>query len=203
MSRSLTFFAAGHPKTKGSLELMQAAGGRTYARESVDPEGKWRTAVAVAAVESMTGKRPAVTSYRHLTDELRPAAPIVDKDRAVAVSLLFWIPAPRGAVATVDGPVRHGTGDLDKLTRLVLDALQDAGVIEDDACVARVVAAKEWALPEFGDVPGCDVHVREIPLRKRSAARRWIRRAMAALSAAMDSRSPADDDDPALWEGDE
>jgi Holliday junction resolvase RusA-like endonuclease len=183
MSRTLTFFAAGHAKTKGSLDLMKTAGGRTYARESVDPEGKWRTAVAVAAVEAMTGKRPAVTSYRNLTDEMRPALPIAGKDMAVAVSLVFWLPAPRGAQATAQGPVRHGTGDLDKLTRLVLDALQDAGVIEDDACVVRVAAAKDWALPDFGDVPGCDVSVMPLPLAKRSEVRGWVKRAWDALFA--------------------
>lgn len=183
MSRSITFFAAGHPKTKGSLDMIQRADGTTYARESVDPEGKWRTAVAVAAVEAATGKRPAVTSYRHITDAMRPALPIVDKDRAVAVALTFWVPGPRTGRLTADGPVRHGTGDLDKLSRLVLDALQDAGVLPDDACVTRVAAAKEWALPEFGDVPGCTVTVTPIPLARRSGTREWVMACWKALSA--------------------
>lgn len=182
MTRGLTFFAAGHPKTKGSLDVVNAKTG--VLRESVDPEGKWRTAVACAAVEAATGKRPRVTSYRHITDEMRPALPVADKDRAVAVSLLFWIPGTRAMGAmTADGPVRHGTGDLDKLSRLVLDALQDAGVLTDDACVARLVAAKEWALAELGDVPGCLVTVTPIPLSKRSGPREWIKRAWEALFA--------------------
>lgn len=179
---TLSFFVAGHPKTKGSLDMMQAAQGRTYARESVDPDGKWRTAVALAAIEASTGMRPDVTSYRHIPEELK-ARPIAEKAKAVAVALTFWMPAPKSAAATADGPVRRGTGDIDKLSRNVLDALQDAGVLLDDACVTRLVAVQEWALPEMGDVPGCHVSVRPIPLRSRSLPGTWIRRCWEALSA--------------------
>jgi Holliday junction resolvase RusA-like endonuclease len=45
-------------------------------------------------------------------------------------------------------PTNMRTGDVDKLARLVLDALVDAGVLVDDSQVVEVVCRKSFPLPE-------------------------------------------------------
>lgn len=43
-------------------------------------------------------------------------------------------------------PTTHGTGDVDKLLRLILDAMQDAGHLVDDAQVIEVTTRKAYVL---------------------------------------------------------
>jgi Holliday junction resolvase RusA-like endonuclease len=45
-------------------------------------------------------------------------------------------------------PTNARTGDVDKLARLVLDALVDAGLLVDDAQVVEVVSRKSFPRPE-------------------------------------------------------
>ena len=54
-------------------------------------------------------------------------------------------------------PVSHSTGDVDKLLRLVLDAIQDTDVMPDDCAVVEATARKAYALDSsvpWGDVLG-------------------------------------------------
>lgn len=48
-------------------------------------------------------------------------------------------------------PTAKGTGDVDKLLRLVLDALEDAGVLDNDAQIIEVTTRKEYVLAEVID----------------------------------------------------
>ena len=50
----------------------------------------------------------------------------------------------------------HSTGDLDKLVRLALDALQDTGVIPDDCAVVELTARKAYP-HDTGTKPLSDV----------------------------------------------
>jgi len=74
------------------------------------------------------------------------AAPLVG---GVGVEAYFIMP-------TVDVTVAR-TGDLDKLLRNVLDALQDAGVVTDDVQVGEIKAVKRAVR---ADLPHAGVHVR-------------------------------------------
>lgn len=81
---------------------------------------------------------------------------------AVAVDLLFVMPRPKTGRRVLPA-VRP---DIDKLTRLVLDALTDAGVIVDDGQVTDLTVRKRypdadqpWTLPE----PGVRVKVEPAP----------------------------------------
>ena len=71
----------------------------------------------------------------------------------LVVNLLFDMPRPKSHYRTgkhadqlkAAAPTDHTqTPDIDKLTRLVLDSLQVAGVINDDAQVAYLWASKQW-----------------------------------------------------------
>lgn len=48
-------------------------------------------------------------------------------------------------------PVSHSTGDVDKLLRLILDALQDADVLPDDCAVVETTSRKRYPEDESLD----------------------------------------------------
>lgn len=96
----------GRPKTKGSMAVRNAKAGTM--RESVVGSSQWRQLVA----------RQARDNRQRADAWTGPAG----------VSAYFYLPR--------EDPAAPRTGDLDKLTRNVLDALEDAGIWEDDAqCV--------------------------------------------------------------------
>lgn len=119
-------FVAGEPKTKGSMRIRNRATGALA--ESVAGSSTWRALMAGAVRDA----------YRDSTraDTWRPPY-----TGAVFVQLMFVLP--------VD-PLREGAGDLDKLTRNVLDALgmrsknprYNGGVIIDDNQVCRIKTEK-------------------------------------------------------------
>lgn len=125
----------GRPATKGSLDLAPRAGGGTYARESVVGSKDWRRLVAQAVREDR--------AERGLTEPTLSA---------VGVRTLFVLPVPIGVMAAwptelVSGlwPSMARVGDVDKLTRNVLDALQDAGAYKDDTQVCKALVGKVYA----------------------------------------------------------
>lgn len=133
----------GWPKTKGSLDLMNRRGGGTYVRESVAGSSDWRKLVARAVADERA---------RRGISEPTPAA------LAVGVRVLFVLPVPIGVAASTPAellnsvpPTQAAVGDIDKLTRNVLDALQDARAIEDDVQVCKIICNKVYA---DGRTPG-------------------------------------------------
>lgn len=113
----------GHPKTKGSMEHI----GRGQMRETVDNK-RWRELVTVAVREDIAR---------------RSAEP--PTSGPVSVDMTFWLDHQ-----DVYGP-SSGAGDLDKLLRLIGDALKDAGAYRDDNQTARF--GDPLKLPSNG-VPG-------------------------------------------------
>lgn len=118
MSASLVaaVWVPGHPKTKGSLNFY----GKNQVREEVD-NSAWREAVRGAVERDI---------------ERRGTGPATDGPMAVEVT--FWLDHPN-----VHGP-NSQAGDLDKLIRLVLDALKDAGAYLDDNQVACLPAPMKF-----------------------------------------------------------
>jgi Holliday junction resolvase RusA-like endonuclease len=105
-------------------------GGRAV--ENVAGSGRWRQLVAYAC-----------------TQEMRSVTQAWPLDGPVVAAGVFWLP--------VKDVTTKGCGDLDKLVRNVLDALQDAGVYGDDVQVTRVLFDKAPATPERG--PGLDLRI--------------------------------------------
>ncbi len=125
----------GRPATKGSLDAIPRSGGGFYMRESVQGSKDWRRLVAQAVREDRAG--------HGLTEPTRSA---------VGVRILFVLPVPIGIEATTSTEFISGlwpsmarAGDVDKLTRNVLDALQDAGAYEDDTQVCKALVGKVYA----------------------------------------------------------
>jgi len=137
----LAFTVLGVAAPQGSKKFVgMSKSGRGILIESSKKTRPWRISVQQAAVE--TGG--------HI------AGP-------VSVSLIFTMPKPKSAPKRrVTWPDRKP--DVDKLCRSTLDGLVEAGVIEDDARVVRLVAAKVF--PNEGDgslsVPGCSIRIEPI-----------------------------------------
>lgn len=82
----------------------------------------------------------------------------------VAVTLVFYLPRPKGHYGTGRNagqlrpgapPRPAGKPDIDKLERAVLDGLTQGGVLADDAQVVDVIKSKLYASDKFP--PGCYV----------------------------------------------
>lgn len=115
------------PRPKGSLTPERGVGGRIRMKESVDPAGVWRAAIANAA-----------RAEARLLGMTEPW----DFPMVMRTVLLF-----RRPVGTEwEYPARRQDGDVEKLYRNISDALQDAHVITDDArIVGHQDSWKIWA----------------------------------------------------------
>lgn len=127
----------GDPATKGSMKCIGARGGVRHQLIEDDKGGtrkQWRAAVeqAAAAILRARGAR---------------------FDGPVGVHLRFRLSRP--VSVTRPSPHTRGTGDVDKLTRLVLDAITNAGLWVDDAQACKVVATKAYA--DDGSRPGVEL----------------------------------------------
>lgn len=141
----------GDPVTKGSLKCV-GRNGRHQLVEANPRSRSWRKRVAARA-------------------ELE--ALHADHWQPVGVDLMFFLPRPVSHYRTgrnaallrgnaPQHPTHFGTGDLDKLLRLVLDALQDAHLLHDDAQVVTSSTSKHWETED--DPPGVLVTVYPLDL---------------------------------------
>lgn len=161
LTASLTITIPGDPATKGSLRCIGRVGGRAHVLiEDHKSSGPWRKTVAGWLTRRYPEGQRAEAGQPLGADVSftveRPKAHHVAGNRARALKSAF-----------VDAlPVGHNTGDVDKLLRLVLDALQDAKVIPDDAAIVETTARKQYVgslvLPDGLPWPG--VRIRLFPL---------------------------------------
>lgn len=126
--RSISFFAAGTAKPKGSYKSIKI-GGEARTVPASKGEGSWRAVVATAAVAAMRQER------------------VLPLQGCVEVHFEFYSPRPRAHLRT-SGAVKPGSPprpptapDADKLARSVCDALNKV-CWRDDAQVVRLVVDK-------------------------------------------------------------
>lgn len=127
MSR-LEIIAHGNPKPKGSLKHV----GRGILVEQVKDKG-WRHAVVLAAAQQRD---------RHAWDTIA--------GQPVAVEIHCTFARPKSVRR--ECPTTRSSGDVDKLARLILDALSDALIIADDSLVTSLNITKE-----YGPTPGARI----------------------------------------------
>ncbi len=133
MKMVLQVSVPGHPKTKGSLTPINSGRltGRVVLRDT--PASKrWRQLVAYAVSGAMRG----VTQAWPLEGPVR-------------VTVVYRL------AVTEERLIEQGSGDVDKLDRNLLDALQDAGLYRNDAQVVRCWSDKVADLEN----PGMDFTV--------------------------------------------
>jgi len=130
----ITVRVPGRPRPQGSMKLFRAPAGHEVAKYG-DMVYEWRRKVTTY-IRGQVGEREPWTG-------------------PVRVSLLFELPRPQGHYGTGRNagmvkasapPYPAGTrDDIDKLTRAMLDAITDTGIIWlDDGQVVDLVARKRW-----------------------------------------------------------
>lgn len=143
LTKELVITIPGHPKPKGSLICCRDK--RHSLREDNKGTKPWREAIALWV------RRRWPTSQH------------ADTAQPIGAEVTFTIERPKGHYGTGRNagvlkeqfedarPVGRNTGDVDKLLRLVLDALQDTDVLPDDSAVCEVASRKEYVRHEARD----------------------------------------------------
>ena len=141
---SLTIVVYGLPAPQGSKSFKGMAGGHAILAESCKAVNPWRQDVKAAAIAEMGGAGKGL------------AGP-------VSIRMVFTMPKPKSA------PKRRKTWpdrkpDIDKLCRSTLDALVQAGSIEDDARVVHMHAYKVFPSEGYDSlaVPGAYIEIEEV-----------------------------------------
>lgn len=158
-------FIPGRSRTKGSLDPYQTGrGSGTIKITQRDRELSrlWKLKMVKALRETL-GIRTAKIGGKVVRTDAEPYAGAVEVHR-----FFRFEREVRTAAGARTGevwasheqpwPIAHDIGDVDKLTRNVLDALEQAGVIANDCQVVGGVELKRWCSP--GEQPGVDLLVR-------------------------------------------
>lgn len=159
----LDVFVYGTPRPKGSMR--HVGHGRLVEQIAGSPD--WRRAVAEAAY---TAIGCACADGHPNCGTTKPGYPYTGP---VEVHVRFLFNRPKSAKPDAM-PSTRATGDVDKLLRNVYDALQDAGVIRDDAQVVDDVSSKRYAGP--GQMAGARIAVFPAAVRMRvivTGSRTW------------------------------
>jgi Holliday junction resolvase RusA-like endonuclease len=144
---AIEFFAAGQPQTKGSARAFVVKG-RAVVTNDNKKAAAWQGVVSCAARDA---------GVRLL-------------EGPVAVEAVFLLPRPQGHYRSgknahllrEDAPERPAKKpDVDKLARVVLDALTGLAYV-DDAQVVSVSASKRWA--QRGGLVGASVSVKPVSM---------------------------------------
>lgn len=136
--KKLQFQAQGLPVPVGSFIPMKRKDDSLYVlRQNSAGAKKWKRAVLTAALDAIAiSKWPKQSETANYT-----------------ISLSFLLPKPK-SVKRSQPTVKP---DIDKLCRGTLDALTQAGAIQDDARVTQLVACKTYAAD--GEQPGAFITI--------------------------------------------
>lgn len=148
MSGEIVFVIHGEPAPKGSLRCV-GQNGKHQLIEDNRRTKPWREQIA---------QHVAVGSFRALKDE-----PIGVEITSTLPRYASHVDADGNPTAKAPPfPVGGRTGDVDKLARLVLDALEDASVVANDSQVVEVLSRKTWPdtdVPDSLDEPGVMIRI--------------------------------------------
>lgn len=126
----LGFRVAGLPIPQGSKTASVVRGRAVIRDDNAKTLKPWRRRIKDIATA-------------HLPPGWRPL------NEPVRVVLLFAMPRPKSHPKRRRlWPIGRGTGDIDKLTRAVLDALEDARVLLNDSVVVDLRAIKDYPGPD-------------------------------------------------------
>lgn len=166
-SFEVRLFLAGRSRTKGSLTgiPVRARGGKVkFVQQDTEQSKTWKNSMVRQLREALgiTVARVAGGKVER-TDGGQPYGGAVEVHRFFR----FDRQASKAAAAEAgeiwpshqdEWPVALDIGDVDKLTRNLLDALTQAGVLADDRLVVAGAELKRWC--REGERPGVDILVR-------------------------------------------
>jgi Holliday junction resolvase RusA-like endonuclease len=145
MTSELALIVHGTPSPKGSLAYKgHTKKGVPVLQEQVRRSPQWRQRVVNNLVEY---------AQSH-------TLPTPKRDVPIGLEVTFTFPRPTSHYGTGRNhntlkpsapayPTGHNLGDTDKLLRNILDAMQDAGIVADDAQVVEVTGRKTY--PDSND----------------------------------------------------
>lgn len=150
----LSVHVVGTPKAQGSKRAFVVQGKddakpRAVVADSAKaPLKDWRGDVT-AAVQAAMARRESTTAW-----------PVLGP---LAVRLVFALPRPSSAPKDRRVWPSGRVGDVDKLARAVLDSIEAAGVMKDDAQVVDLRVVKDYPGPDIGQhVPGVRITIARI-----------------------------------------
>ena len=155
ITREIVVTLPGHPAPKGSLKCV-GQGGKHSLIEDNKRTKPWRDKVATL-----------------VRSQLATVSEPADPHQAIDVELTLTLPRPPAHYGTGRNaskvkpsspahPTGHRAGDVDKLARTVLDALQDAGVVADDSQIVELLVRKcypDAEVPDSLDYPGARIRI--------------------------------------------
>jgi crossover junction endodeoxyribonuclease RusA len=144
----LDLYVVGTPRPKGSMRHV----GKGRMVEQIKASPDWRLAVKDVAHARVRCACPDLDCHT-----LLPGFPY---DAPVAVEIWLWFARPASAKKGAAWPSSRHTGDIDKHARNILDALQDAGVLKDDARAVDLNTHKRYCGPD--ETPGARIVIKEI-----------------------------------------
>lgn len=139
------FEVHGRPRTKGSMKVITPRGRKPIMVEDHAHSESWRKRIKTAILTQCPGVvfTGPVGVYATFTfDRLGPSAQALTH------------PVVNSGV--------NANGDLDKLVRNLLDAMEDSGMIVNDCMVVSVSAVKRWPVPGTGVGGGIEAEVRDL-----------------------------------------
>lgn len=141
MSKLATFHVPGRPRTKGSLKVITPRGRKPILIEDHAHSEPWRKRIKAAILAQCSPIKTIAVPFAM-------RATFVFAQEGPSAQHLHW-PVLNAGV--------NASGDLDKLLRNLLDAMQDSGLILDDCLWVSGTAAKVWASDSVA--PGAYVEV--------------------------------------------
>lgn len=140
LTAEIRLIVTGRPAPKGSLVCVGRPGGRHQLIEDNKRTAPWRRTVADTIRKSWPHDQHAAPGQpigaELTTSHARPTGHYGTGRNAHQLK------------PTADPhPVTRSAGDLDKLARLLLDAIQDTDVLPDDAQVVELISRKVYARP--------------------------------------------------------
>jgi crossover junction endodeoxyribonuclease RusA len=139
LAAAVTITIPGHPAPKGSLKCVGRRGRIAHVLiEDNANATPWRNTIA----GWITGKWP---DHAHADPGQPVRADVVFAVDRPAFHYGTGANASRVKASAPTWPATRSSGDVDKLLRLVLDAVQDTDVLPDDAAVVVVTAVKSYA----------------------------------------------------------
>jgi Holliday junction resolvase RusA-like endonuclease len=159
LTNELVITIPGNPAPKGSLKCIGKRGSRGH-----------------VLIEDNTRTKPW---REHLVSWLNKLTQQAELGQPIGAEITFTLPRPAGHYGTGKNaktvrpsapthPTGHQTGDVDKLLRLVLDALQDTDLLPDDCAVIEVTGRKAYPADDTAHhwdvLPWPGVRIRLYPL---------------------------------------
>jgi len=137
----LSLFVQGRPRTKGSMKCLGARtkGGKHVLVEDHATSKPWRLRMTNEIVREVqrAGLAPGWQSY---SGALHVIADFRYERLGPSAQLL--------AYPTVNAGI-YANGDIDKLLRNLLDAMQGSGLVTDDCQVVKLESSKRWAAEDM------------------------------------------------------